>query len=96
MDFIFDTIINKKMQETIKREIKNMKNLPILLQSWGKIINFAPINKFKPQRNYESTRNRLLNRCDDSSICPSATNQTKLLISPMLYEGCSVIGMSLF
>ena len=88
------------MLETIKKEIKNKKNLPILLQSWGKIINFAPTyNKLKPfkaLRNYESTRNRLLNRCDDSDICPSATNRTQLLISTMHYEGCSVIGMSLF
>lgn len=88
------------MQKSAPKETKNTKKTPQLLQSWEKSRNFAPTNitceTFKTNSNYESTRNRLLNRCSYFSTYSPIFNQTKLLTCYKHYEGCSVFGSSLF
>ncbi len=71
------------MQKEAKIKQKNEKIRPLLLQSWGNCFNFAPSDKnkkgFKVRRTYESKRNRLLNRCNQSGICPINFIKLKLL-----------------
>ena len=88
------------MQKVEKIAVMYTKNHAQLLQSWEKYANFAPTNitceTSKANSNYESTRNRLLNRCGYFSTYSPIFNQTKLLTCYKHYEGCSVFGSSLF
>ena len=85
------------MQNSTFFIIKRAKRCLFPLQNWGKSSNFAPTNDiiqtFKALKHYESTRNRLLNRCNIVYICSTKFNPSELLIFKY-YIGCSTFGAS--